>query len=140
MFPDKLQIPLWVRCTLTSAVNTYIHMVAIRKATFLLIFIFLVDVYIMCYVEFKLKHLHEAKLLSYITLFGNQSENSLACWHQCFVLFFFSSFNAGSRKAGRSYTTASSMPSTNSGRPYSPFSSSFTHGKCRHHAIVWGLT
>lgn len=64
-------------------------MVAIRKAAFLLIFICLVDVYIMRYVEFKLKHLHEAKLLSCITLFGNQSENSLVCEHQCFVLFCF---------------------------------------------------
>ena len=54
-------------------------MVAIRKATFLLIFIRLVDEYIICYVEFKFKHLHEAKLLSCITLFGNQSENSLVC-------------------------------------------------------------
>ena len=54
-------------------------MVAIRKAAFVLIFICLVDVYIMRYVEFKLKHLHEAKLLSCITLFGNQSENSLVC-------------------------------------------------------------
>lgn len=39
-----------------------------------------------------------------------------------------SSFNAGTRKAGRSCTTTSSMSSGNSGRPYSPFSSSFTHG------------
>lgn len=42
------------------------------------------------------------------------------------VLFgMISSFNAGSRKAGRSYTTTSSMPSSNSGRPYSAFTYPF---------------
>ncbi|KAL9951872.1 hypothetical protein ACROYT_G044611 [Oculina patagonica] len=39
-----------------------------------------------------------------------------------------SSFTSGSRKAGRSFTTTSSMPSAHSGRPYSPFSSPYSQG------------
>ncbi|KAJ7351671.1 Microtubule-associated serine/threonine-protein kinase 4 [Desmophyllum pertusum] len=38
------------------------------------------------------------------------------------------SFNSGTRKPGRSYTTTSSMPSANSARPYSPFSSPYSQG------------
>lgn len=39
-----------------------------------------------------------------------------------------SSFNAGTRRAGRSHTTTSSVPSGCSGRPYSPFSSPVGQG------------
>lgn len=48
-------------------------------------------------------------------------------------VFFSSSFNSGTRKPGRSYTTTSSMPSANSARPYSPFSSPYSQGGyCAH--------